>query len=263
MGGKSVTLPLSRPLAVIDVETTGVEPDIDRIVQIGLVRVYEGGGRMTNCWMVDPGIPIPPEATEIHGITDAMVKDAEPFAMLWPRIASVISECDVCAYNAKFDLTMLEAECMRNGIAWQPPERVIDPYRIFLSRVPHTLEGAVRFYLRRPHENAHSASADCIATLEVLKAQALEYGLGTVEQLIKASMPAKDPRWVDSTRKFYWRFGTPAFAFGKHRGRPLAEVARSDSSYLGWMLSQDYGNEVDGLIRDAMQGRIPSREGED
>lgn len=254
-----MTLNLTRPLVVLDVETTGLEPDIDRIVQIGLVTQPPGGVIQQFQSLVNPGCPIPPEVTEIHGITDEAVKDAESFPAVWSRVAELLEGADLCAYNARFDLSMIEAECKRNGIPWEPPARVIDPLLIFRAFHPHTLVGAVRHYCGREHEDAHSAMGDVLATLEVLEKQSEAHGLASVEQLIEASQPAKNAQWVDATRKFYWRFGAPVFAFGKHRGRPLAEVVNCDSSYLDWMLRQDYGLEVDELIRNALRGRIPSR----
>src|SRR5690554_572278 len=143
-----MTLQLDRPLVVLDTETTGVDPEIDRIVQIGIVLVSRDHERQEWEFYIDPEEPIPPEATEIHGISDVIVQGKPPFVQIWPLIAEIIDGADIVAYNARFDLAMIDAELKRAALPkWdRSGVRVIDPLVIFRARHPHTLEGACKEY---------------------------------------------------------------------------------------------------------------------
>jgi DNA polymerase-3 subunit epsilon len=251
---------LDRPICIIDTETTGVEVESDRIVQIATVRLETDGTTTMSSHLVNAGVPIPPEATAIHGIDDLRVANEQPFPDVWPLLRERMLGAVLCAYNARFDVGILAAECKRHRISWQPPERVIDPLVIFRTEAPHTLEGAVRYYLGLNHEHAHDALYDCMATRRVLLEQIQRAQYDAIEDLLLASQPAPDPRWVDSERKFYWRFHEPVFAFGKHRGRALRDVARTDGDYLGWLLRQEIAPDVRRILQDAGKGKIARKE---
>lgn len=253
-------LKLDRPLVIVDTETTGVEKSIDRIVQIAAIRIEPSGLTEEQCMLVNPGVPIPPEATAIHGITDARVAAEPKFPTVWAVMARLIKGADFCAYNAPFDLGMIEAECKRAGLPVYKPERVVDPLVIFRGRQPHTLKGAVEYYLLEEHAQAHDALGDAKATLDVLMAQACEKAIDDFDDLIEESKPEPDARWCDSERRFYWRFHEPTFAFGKCQGQPLAQVAKADRSYLDWMLKQDFAPDVKDLIQRALRGESLKRE---
>lgn len=252
-------LKLDRPLVIVDTETTGVEKSIDRIVQIAAIRIEPCGTTEEQCLLVNPGVPIPPEATAIHGITDARVVAEPKFPTAWALMRRLIEGADFCAYNAPFDLGMIEAECKRAGLPVYKPERVIDPLVIFRRLVPHTLEGALKYFAGLEHEDAHDASGDCNATLHVLQCQAFE-AQASLDQLVEMSKPEPSDRWCDSERRFYWRFHEPTFAFGKCQGQPLARVAKSDRSYLDWMVKQDFAPDVKALIQRALRGESLKRE---
>ena len=248
-----------RPICIIDTETTGVEVELDRIVQVATVRLETDGTTTMSSHLVNPGVPIPPEATAIHGIDDARVADEQRFLDIWPALRDRMHGTALCAYNARFDLGILAAECRRHRISWQPPGRVIDPLVIFRRELPHTLEGAMRYYLGLGHEGAHDALADCLATRKVLREQIERGQYDAIEDLLEASQPAPDPRWVDSERKLYWRFHEPVFAFGKHRGRPLRDVVRTDGDYLMWLLRQELAADVRKILQEACRGKITRR----
>lgn len=247
---------LDQPIVIVDTETTGVEPELDRIVQVAAIRVETNGARREFCSLVKPGIPIPPEATAIHKITDADVADAPPWPHAWSALGHFLNGAVFCAYNARFDIAMIRAECQRHRIAWTPPDQVIDPMVIFRQRVPHTLEGAVRHFCAYEHEQAHNALGDVTATYDVLWAQAAQYNLGGAASMIEASTVPPDPRYCDSNRSFYWRHGAPVFGFGKHKGLPLARV---DAGYLKWMLGQDYPEDTKDLVKRALRGETIRR----
>lgn len=252
-----IGIKLDRPLVILDTETTGVDKDIDRIVQIAVIRVEANGSEDSVCWLLNPGVPIPPEATAIHGITDGAVSGAREFSDRYPELMAWLKGADFCAYNAPFDLGMLEAECKRARLPVYKPERIIDPLVIYRAEVPHTLVGALMTYTSQAHLDAHDALGDCKATLQVLRKQ-LELGdLKTIDAAIAASVPPKDERFADSGRWFYFRFGLPTFAFGKHKGTAINRV---DRGYLNWMLGQDIPDDTKSLVKRALAGESCKRE---
>jgi DNA polymerase-3 subunit epsilon len=254
-----MTLQLTRPLVVLDTETTGLEPGIDRIVQIGIVRVEAGRDPGRYKYLVNPGVPIPPEATAIHGITDEMVKDERAFAYLWPMLLRVgIDGADLCAYNARFDLAMIDAELSRAALTWdRSGVRIIDPMMIFRARHPHTLEGACKEYGVGNLDDAHDALADASATLAVLGRMLARYDM-SIEEAADQSVQPPDDRYCDSGRKFAWRFHRPVHAQGKHRGKPID----CDLGYLEWMLRgiQDLPADTRALIEQVMEGDVPTNQ---
>jgi len=258
-------LNLDRPLVCFDLETTGVDVQKDRIVQIALIRVEPGGERRTYSTLVNPQRPIPPEASAIHGIRDEHVRNAPSFSQIRTDVEEFLDGADLAGFNmVRFDLPLLEAEIRREGGRFDARDRrLLDAMHIFHKMEPRNLEAAVRFYCDRELEGAHSAEADASATLDVLDAQ-----LGRYESLPRDAAalhafcnPGHD-RFVDRTRKFRWNDQDEAvFAFGKHEGRSLKEMVANpkDRGYLEWMLGKDFPEEVDGILKDALDGVFPVR----
>ena len=109
-------LKLSRPLAVFDIESTGIVPQRDRIVEIAVLKVQPDGSQRSTVRRLNPGIPIPAGATAIHGISDADVADAPSFADIAEKLFNYLSDCDLAGYNISgFDVPILEAEFKRAG----------------------------------------------------------------------------------------------------------------------------------------------------
>src|SRR5262245_4490625 len=162
-------LSLQRPLAVVDLETTGVDPQRDRIVEISVLRFTPPIDRVHRTRRLNPGIPIPTEATQIHGITDEDVADEPGFAEVAPSLLAFLDGCDLCGYNLKrFDLRVLVAEFERAGLTFDLEGRsIIDPMQIFHHYERRDLGAAVQFYLNRDQENGHSAESDVAATADV------------------------------------------------------------------------------------------------
>jgi DNA polymerase-3 subunit epsilon len=262
-----MTLQLTRPLVVIDTETTGTDPQTDRIVQIGLVRIEPAAPENLGEWsyLVDPGEPIPPEAIHVHGISDDDVYGQRRFRDVWSLVDGVLYGADLCAYNARFDLAMIDAEVRRAGLpAWdRSTTLVLDPMVIFHRRHPRDLAGALKHYCGRSHTHAHDALADCRATLDVLRAQMTAEDLPTMQHLYAVSLPEADDRYCDSGRKFAWRFHRPVHAQGKHRGKPID----CDLGYLNWMIGPrgiaDLPPDTRALIERALAGHVPTREPEE
>ena len=161
---------LERPLAVIDLETTGTDTKLDRIIEVSVLKVMPGGAHEHRTRRVNPGVPIPPEATAIHGITDDDVADCPTFRAIAPGLARYLDGCDLAGFNIlKYDLRLLAAEYNRAGVAFPVAGRkVIDACHIFHQRERRDLTAAYKFYCGLDHEGAHGAAADVLATLAIL-----------------------------------------------------------------------------------------------
>jgi DNA polymerase III subunit epsilon len=252
---------LNRPLAVVDLETTGTDPKTDRIVEIAVVRIFPDGSKDDRCRRVNPGVPIPEAATTIHGITDADVKDEPGFDILAPRLAKFLDGCDLCGFNLKrFDLRVLIAEFDRAGHHFPfQGRKIVDPLKIFHDRERRDLSAALRFYCGREHEGAHGASADVQATLEILDAMLDRYPdlPRSVDELHDV---LRDQRFADLDGKFNLIGGRVIFNFGKYKGRHLDQVAQEFPSYMDWMLAQSFLDDAKELVMEA-QRRISNRGG--
>ena len=166
-------LELDRPLVVFDIESTGVNPRQDRIIELAAIKLNPDGTEVTKTWLLNPTIPIPPETTAIHGITDDIVRDCPTFADAADEIFNFFADCDLSGFNAdRFDIPCIEEEFARVGRDFGASRRRhVDVQRIYHKMEPRDLTAAVRFYLGRDHVGAHGAEADAAATVDVLKAQ--------------------------------------------------------------------------------------------
>lgn len=249
----------SQPIAVADVETTGVTVGLDWVCQFAAVRI-EPDGRFTRyATLVNPQRAIPAEATAVHGITDAMVADAPIFAQVVPRITPLLEGAALLAFNGRFDVKFVSAEYDRarlpNPIQAAP---LIDPFAIFVQREPRDLSAAVRFYTGRTHEDAHDAMADVEAALAVLVGQCERYDdLPRTVPGLAAYCKRTDPSWLDPDGRIVWKDGEARIAFGKNAGRSLKELAARDRGFLQWVMGKDFSEEVKTLCRNALYGKFP------
>jgi len=254
-----MSLVLDRPLAFFDLETTGVRIGRDRIVQIGIVRLLPGGDRERYQTLVRPGIPIPPEATEVHGITDADVADAPPLEEVAAEILGQLAGCDLGGFNClRFDVPFLAEELHRVGTDWDHASlRVVDVQRIYHKMEPRDLSAALKFYTGREHEGAHDALADVEATADVLLAQLERYPHllhGTVEFL--GELSGDRQRSPDAAGKL--RFddhGVVCLNFGKYKGWSLENIGRNDPGYLQWLMTKaELPGSTLAVMRNALEG---------
>ncbi|MDP2424060.1 MAG: exonuclease domain-containing protein [Bacteroidales bacterium] len=248
-------LKLTRPLAVIDLETTGVNVGSDRIVEICILKVWPDGNREIRTQRVNPGIPIPPAVVAIHGISDEDVKDEPTFTELAPQLVQMLSNCDLCGYNAlKFDIPMLVEEFLRADVEFEiKGRRMVDVQNIFHKMEPRNLKAAFRFYCSKDLINAHSAEADTLATFEILEAQLDRYedvAYSNSDGLV--SYPVAND--VNALHRFsvYHKFcdlaghiifddkNNEVFNFGKYKGRLVEEVFRIEPSYYDWMMKSQF-----------------------
>lgn len=254
-------LKLERPLVVFDIESTGVAARKDRIIELAAIKVMPDGTEISKCWLMNPGVKIPPETTAIHGISDEIVKDCPTFADKADEIFAFFEGCDLSGFNAdRFDIPCLEEEFARVGKNFAPSSRKhVDVQRIYHRKEPRDLTAAVRFYLGRDHAGAHGAEADTRATLEVLKAQMAKYDdlPQTVDEMDEYLVP-HDPLNADRMGTLRWKDGELTVNFGKKKGESLKNLCFNEPNFLKWMLKGDFDTEVKMIIRDLLDnGRLP------
>lgn len=257
---------LNAPLCAIDVETTGPHPRVDRIVQLGVVKVMPGE-REWRKWKayINPECAIPPEVTAIHGITDEIVRGALTFKELAPKLASAFHGCDFLGYNVEFDLNFLIQEFARVAGDTKARQiingRVIDPMHIYRKYHGRTLTDAVKQYLGEELEGAHDAGVDSEAALRVWEAQMEEHPdlPRTVEELHRMFFETVDDGKVDPEGKLYWKHGEATLNFSEHAGKSLRSLREVDSGFLQWVLKKDFSDGFKKICRDALDGKFPER----
>ncbi|BFG69854.1 3'-5' exonuclease [Sediminibacterium sp. KACHI17] len=234
-------LQLTRPLAFIDLETTGVNISLDRIVEIAIVKINPDGTQQVKRKLINPMMPIPKGASDVHGITDDMVKDAPTFKQVANEIKQFIDHCDIGGYNSnRFDIPMLIEEFLRVGIDFSTDGRkLVDVQKVFHMMEQRTLSAAYKFYCQKTLEGAHSAEVDATATWEVLEAQVERYPQigNTVESIVKFT---GEDDIVDFARRFIRENGVEVFNFGKHKGKPVTQVLKEEPQYYDWMMKGDF-----------------------
>ncbi len=234
-------LQLTRPLAIIDLETTGVNLGTDRIVEIAIVKILPDGSRLIKRKLLNPEIPISATSSDIHGITNEMVKDAPTFRQVANELKQFLDHCDLAGYNSnRFDIPMLAEEFLRVGMEFEGKGRkLLDVQKIFHMMEQRTLSAAYRFYCNRELEGAHGAEADATATWDVLVAQVGRYPqLGnSIDTILKHI--GEEPV-VDFARRFVLENGVEVFNFGKYKGRSVAEVLKAEPQYFDWMMKGDF-----------------------
>ena len=254
-------LKLVRPLVVFDIESTGVSPRKDRIIELAAIKLMPDGEEISKCWLMNPGVPIPPETTAIHGISDEIVKDCPTFADKAEEIFEFFRVCDLSGFNAdRFDIPCLEEEFARVGMAFAPSARKhVDVQRIYHKKEPRDLSAAVRFYLGRNHDGAHGAEADTRATLDVLKAQMEKYpDLPRTTAAMDEYLVPHDPMNADRAGTLRWKDGELTINFGKKKGESLKKLLLNEPNYLKWILKGDFDTEVRMIIKDLLDnGRLP------
>lgn len=237
-------LPLKRPLAIFDLETTGLNITKDRIVEIAVIKVNPDGSEEHFTKRVNPEIPIPEETSLIHGIYDADVKDAPTFAQIADELVTFLGNADLVGYNSnKFDIPVLSEELLRVGNQFDVSNRkFIDVQNIFHKMEQRTLAAAYLFYCDKKIENAHNALADTSATWEVLKAQLGKYDNleKDVDFLSDFSKGGNLSNLDFAGRLAVNENGEAVYNFGKNKGKTIREISISEPGYYGWMLNADF-----------------------
>lgn len=237
-----MSLTLTKPLVFFDIESTGISTSKDRIIEIYLIKLKPDGSEDHMHEYYNPGIPIPAEATAVHGITDDFVKDKPLFLERANALKQFLEHCDFAGFNSnKFDVPLLVEEFYRAGIEFEIENRkFVDAMKIFHVKEPRNLAAAFQFYCNKALDNAHSAKFDTMATLEILRAQLERYPdlEANVESLHNLSAQ-KD--LVDlAGRIVYNEKKEEIFNFGKHKGKLVREIFKKEPSYYDWMVQNDF-----------------------
>ena len=237
-----MNLKLTRPLVFFDLETTGVNIAVDRIVEISILKVHPNGNKESNTWLVNPEVEIPKEASDIHGITNERVVTEPTFKELAPKVQQMIEGCDLAGFNSnRFDIPLLAEELMRAGLDFDMSNRkAIDVQTIFHKKEQRTLSAGYQFYCGKTLEDAHSAEADTNATYEILLAQVDKY------DDIENDVDSLSAFSKHGTRADFAGFilmndeEQEIFSFGKYKGRTVAEVLKENPGYYNWIQNADF-----------------------
>ncbi|NBG65797.1 3'-5' exonuclease [Acidiluteibacter ferrifornacis] len=237
-----MNLELNKPIVFFDLETTGVNVATDRIVEISILKLHKDGKKEIKTRRINPTIPISPESTSIHGISDEDVKDEPTFKSLAKGIAQFIGNADLAGYNSnKFDVPMLMEEFLRAEVDFDLSSRkLVDVQNIFHRMEQRTLVAAYKFYCNKDLIGAHGAEADNLATYEVLEAQIEKYPEleNDVNFLSEFSKRGNNADLMG--RIVFDENNVEVFNFGKHKGKPVEEVLKNESSYYDWMMKGDF-----------------------
>ena len=251
-------LKLTKPLAFFDLETTGIMVNRDRIVEISIAKANIDGSVDIKTKRLNPGIPIPLESSLIHRIYDADVQDEPSFKQVAKSLSEFLDGCDLAGFNSnRFDVPMLVEEFLRNEVDFDMKNRkLVDAQRIFHLMEPRNLTAAFKFYCGKDLIGAHGAEADVLATLEVLDAQIKKYENITlnnekgesyhpIQNDISVLHELSMSNSIDfANRMVYNKERIPVFNFGKHTGKPVLEVLKSDPSYYDWMMKGDFAMDT-------------------
>lgn len=243
---------LLKPIVFFDLETTGTSISTDRICQIGITKVFPDGTSESKSFYVNPQMPIPKEATNVHGITDEMVKDAPTFARISKALKEKLADSDIGGYNSdNFDIPLLSQEFSRCEIDF-PDEgtNTIDVYKVEKIVNSHKLGETYKRYTGTELENSHDASVDTEATrivfehqmkrlIEVLGENIENFDGNVTTELIDIFCQGDEKRF-DFAGKTYEKDGVVYWSFGKCMNKPVLD----DRGYLNWVLSNDFPIET-------------------
>jgi DNA polymerase-3 subunit epsilon len=233
----------TKPICFFDLEATGLDTQRDRAVQFAARYRTVSGVWSFQSTLINPEIPIPPESTEIHGITDEMVKDAPKFRNLADIIHNSMKGCILAGYNLiHFDIPMLWEEFYRAKINWEVDQKlIIDVGNIFKLKHPRDLSAAVKTYCHREMEDAHNALADVEATADVLMAQLDAHDdLFDMDENQLAEFSQMDKRVDLAGIIVLNKDGVPVFNTKRNKGVPVVE----DQGYANWMLRSDFSENT-------------------
>ena len=249
-----MNLNLKNPLAFFDLETTGTNIANDRIVELAFLKVFPSGETEKKVMRINLTIPIPEESSMIHGIRDEDVKDAPTFKSIAKNLAKFLEGTDLAGFNiVRFDIPVLVEEFLRADVDFEVGNRkLVDAQKIFFMMEKRTLTAAYKFYCDKKLEGAHGAEADTLATYEVFKAQieryqgqeatdiqgnvltTIENDMNSIHKLVASNMVDLAGRLVLNDK------GVEVFNFGKHKGRPVADVFKREPGYYDWMMQGDF-----------------------
>ena len=239
-------LQLTKPLIIFDLETTGVNTAFDRIIEIYLIKVQADGERTDLFLRLNPGVPIPAAASAVHHIYDADVLNEPSFKDKAHDLIAFIGNADFAGFNSnKFDFPMLVEEFYRAGVEFDISKRkFIDAQKIFHTMEPRNLTAAYKFYCSKELNNAHSAKADTEATWEIIQSQ-LEHYTQLEPNIDYLHAFSGQNNLADlAGRLVYNEHKEIVFNFGKHKGKIVKEVFKTDFGYYDWLMKGDFAQQT-------------------
>lgn len=241
-GHQLMKLQLKNPIVFFDLETTGTNIVTDRIVEISYHKVSPNGREETKTLRINPEMPIPKCASDVHGITNADVADCPTFKAVAKEIARDIEGCDLAGYNSnRFDIPLLAEELLRADVDIDFTKRkFVDVQVVFHKMEQRTLSAAYKFYCDKELEGAHGAEADTLATYEVLQAQLDRYPELQNDIDFLAKFTTQNNNVDFAGRMIYNEKGEEIINFGKYKGKKVEEVLKTDFGYYGWVMSSDF-----------------------
>lgn len=250
----NMKLNLKKPLVFFDIESTGVDVAKDRIIDLCLIKILPDGSETVYNFRFNPQVPIPRDASLIHGIYDEDVITSPTFTEKATEVFDLLNDADLAGFNSnKFDLPLLLEEFIRAGLSFSINNRsLIDIFKIYLHYEKRNLESAYKFYCGKTLENAHSAEADTRATYEVFLGQ-LERYESLPNDMIELHQMCNEERVIDSARRFIYADGKPVFNFGKYKGKAVEDVLKQDPSYYNWMMNGDFALHTKQKLKEMKQ----------
>lgn len=236
-------LNLKNPIVFFDLETTGININADRIVEICYLKVYPNGNEEAKTLRINPEMHIPESSSAIHGIYDEDVANCPTFKEVARNIANDIEGCDLAGFNSnRFDIPVLAEEFLRAGVDIDMTKRkLVDVQVIFHKMEQRTLSAAYKFYCEKDLEDAHTAEADTRATYEVLQSQLERYADELKNDMAFLSEYSSYNKNVDfAGRMVYDENGVEVFNFGKYKGQVVSEVLKKDPGYYSWIQNSDF-----------------------
>ena len=254
---------IKKTLIALDIESTGVWVEKDKIIEIALIQFSPGGAKKTLHTRVNPGMPIPAVVTQLTGIADADVKDAPYFKDVAAKILDFIGTSDFAGFNIeRFDLPLLKREFEEVGIRfdWEGC-KIYDAQKVYHLNEKRDLSAAFQFYCGKELTGAHSALADTEAVYLILEKQVEKYGQGQEDiGILEQFQYESHFDFYDEERKFCWWNGKLYPMFGKYgRKLSLEEIVKTEAGYLKWILTKDFSDSVKAIVRAALNGEIPAR----
>ncbi len=254
---------LNKPLAVFDIESTGLNPRLDRILELAIIKVYPNGNREAFHFRFNPEMPIPSEASAIHRIHDTDVANCPIFRDQAPQLMEIFNGCDLAGFGvARFDIPLLAEEFVRAGYSFNEAGfHVLDAQRIYHKKEPRDLTAAVAFFCGEQLVGAHGAEADAAAALKVIEAQLRKYPdlPKTMAELDQYCNPPRNPAWADRSGRLKWVEGELAINFGvQYIGQKLRDLAQNNKKFMKWILQSDFPSDTKKIIADALEGRFPA-----
>lgn len=261
---------LTKDLVFFDIESTGLNILKDRILQIALIKYFaDGRDPLEKEMLINPGVPISPDAMAVHGIGPDQVRNKPLFPQVAKELFEWIGDADIAGYNSdKFDIPMLMEEFARAGFEFDiDNRRNIDVQRIFYKMEPRTLSAALKFYCDKEIENAHDALEDVRATAEVFAGQIKKYENmdyvdvdgNLIPTPLKNDMESiyqftRNTKMLDVTMRLkYDNNGVVIFNFGKYMGKPAGEILYRDRQYYNWILEKDFSTQVKNLVKKLLK----------